>query len=412
MTRCRRFTLDVHNPGYGSIAERGWRRQALVPKGWDSPKRAREKQMTFETLMQRDISPREAERAAVWDGLWCHRSPGRIAVNVRPSKERVESARAMMETVELRDSGMPPLWREALIGDLAYWYACRQAPGDGFPTLTVPRFLHGHSQGICDLFGARVVEQADGNFFVYPLPPNPEQVAALEPHPLETSLYWGAVDYIQYARAATGGLIPFRGPIMTGPFDTANYLLGSTVLLEWVYTEPEALHVLLGRITAVLGDMVLALREAAGGTLNAHHLVCTRGGHDFASECRSIVSRETYETFDAPYLRQLGERLGPYAIHSCGSWERTIPSAHRDPNLRAMNGQVKENDLAVLCAQAAGEITFSIQPSANLHERYLFDSREEFFRYVLERVPAAQPLELSIDEEEIGLWNRIKREKV
>ena len=364
-------------------------------------------QLTLETLMQRDIAPREAERAAVWDGLWSHRSPGRIAVNVTPSEARVEQARAVIETVDLPASDMPPQWREALLEDLAHWHAWRQTQGDGFPSLNVPRFLHGHSQGICDLFGARVAPQPDGIFFVHPLPPNPDHVATLETRPLKTSVYWGAVEYLRCARAATGGLIPFRGPIMTGPFDTANYLLGSTVLLEWVYTEPDALHALLERITAVIGDMVLALRAAAGGSLNAHHLACARGGPDFASECRSIISRETYETYDAPYLRRLGERLGPYAIHSCGAWERTVPSARRDPNLRAMNGQVKENDLADLCAQAAGEITLSIQSSANLHERYLFASREEFFRYVLERVPADQPLELSIGEDEIPQWNRI-----
>jgi len=361
---------------------------------------------TLDKFIGQETNPREAERATVWDALWRPCSIDHIAVSVKPSGTRVEQARAALETGDLRGSGASPSWQEALLGDLACWQACWQTPGDGFPSLNVPRFLHGHSQGLCDLFGARVEEQPDGNFFVHPLPSDPDQIAKTEPLPLETSMYWGAVEYIRYAREATGGLLPFRGPIMTGPFDTANYLLGSTVLLEWVYTEPEALHALLGRVTDVLGDMVLALREAAGGQLHAHHLTCARGGHDFASECRSIVSRETYETFDAPYLRRLGERLGPYAVHSCGAWERTVPSARRDPNLRAMNGQVKENDLAVLCAEAAGEITFSIQPSANLHERYLFDSREEFFRYVLERVPAGQPLELSITEEEIELWNQ------
>jgi len=359
--------------------------------------------LTIDIVLQPDISSREA----IWDGLWNHHSPGRIAVNVRPSKERVDASRAVVDMVAPPDPGMPPSWREALLGDLANWHAWRQTPGDGFPALTIPRFLHGHSQGLCDVFGANVEEQPDGNFFVHPLSPDPDRIASLEPQSLESSLYWNAVKYLRCAREATGGQLPFRGPIMTGPFDTANYLLGSTVLLEWVYTEPEALHILLGRITTVLGDMVLALREAAGGSLNAHHLTCTRGGHDFASECRSIVSREMYETFDAPYLRQLGERLGPYAIHSCGAWERTIPSALGDPNLRAMNGQVKENDLAVLCAEAAGGMTFSVQASANLPERYLFDSLEEFFRYVLERVPAEQPLELTIGEDEIALWNQV-----
>lgn len=363
---------------------------------------------SWDTLLD-DLAPRMAARAPVWDGLWAHQSPGRVAVAVRPSAARIASTRGLIDTLPDPDPLPPawtPDWREALLGDLAWWLACWELPGDACPVLSVPRFLHGHSQGICDLFGARVEPRHDGNFFAYPLPPDPDAIAACVPRPLETSRYWGAVAFLRYARAVTGGRLPFRGPIMTGPFDTANYLLGSTVLLEWVYTEPEAVQVLLARLTQVIGDMVTALREAAGGTLHAHHLVCTRGGHDFASECRAIVSREVYETFEAPCLRRLGDRLGPYAIHSCGEWARTLPSAHRDPNLRAMNGQVKENNLTELCALADGAVTLSIHQSINLAEPYLFDSRLDFFSYLLERTPATQPLETAIGEEEIPVWNQ------
>ena len=359
---------------------------------------------TFDASLGRMLASQEAERAHVWDTLWQRRSIGRIAVNVHPGEARILRQQEALGALRSPPSG-DARWEEALRGDLAYCLARGDMPGDGFPSLNVPRFVHGHSQGICDLFGARVAEQPDGNFYVYPLPPDPNMLAAIEPRPLETSRYWGAVEYIRFARAATDGLLSFRGPIMTGPFDTANYLLGTTVLLEWVYTEPAALHALLDRITAVIGDMVTTLQQAAGGLLHAHHQVCQRGGHDFASECRSLVSPAIYEAFEAPYLRRLGERCGAYAIHSCGSWERTIPSARRDPHCRSMNGQVLENDLQELCTQAAGDMTLSIGPSANLHERYLFPSREDFFAYVLAGTPSAQPMEISICEEEIPLWN-------
>ncbi len=364
---------------------------------------------TFAALLD-EMAPLADARAPVWDALWAHRPIGRVAVGVRPSAARVEEARRVVDGLDLPDprdlpAGWTPQWREALLGDLAWWRASWGLPGDACPVLSVPRVLHGHSQGICDLFGAQVEAQADGTWFVHPLPPDPARLAALEPLPLPASRYWAAVAYLRYARAVTGGRLPFRGPIMTGPFDTANYLLGSTVLLEWVYTEPEALHALLERLTAVIRGMVAALREAAGGALHAHHLICTRGGHDFASECRAIVSRAIYEAFEAPYLRRLGEALGPYAIHACGSWERTLASARQDPHLRVMNGQVKENDLTELCARAAGQVAFSIHPSVNLAEPYLFDTRADFFTYLLERTPPTQPLETAIGEEEIPVWN-------
>ena len=51
-------------------------------------------------------------------------------------------------------------------------------PGDGFLGIAVPRSVHGQSQGICDIFGARVEEQPDGNFYVHPLPADPAVIVA------------------------------------------------------------------------------------------------------------------------------------------------------------------------------------------------------------------------------------------
>ena len=121
--------------------------------------------------------------------------------------------------------------------------------------------------------------------------------------------------------------------------------------------------------------------------------------------CRSIVSAATYEEFEAPYLERIGRQLGSYGIHACGSWERTVPIALRDPQLRAMNGQVRENDLATLCRLAHGDVMLSIGPSQNLHERYTWPDTRSFLEFVLRVVPREQPAEVSIDEADLGLWS-------
>ena len=352
-------------------------------------------------------SPRDE---SVWDALWSNRSIGRIAVAIAPSKERTAAAKDLCASLDLNEpSTQSPRqteqWREALIGGLASVRAGLQLPGDSIPALHVPRFVHGQSQGICDLFGAEVEPQDDGLFYVHPLRIEPEQISELRPRPLETGMSWGAVEWIRYARAATDGLFAFRNPVMTGPFDTANYLLGTTTLMEWVYDEPGALHTLLEKITDVMTDMIAALRDAAGGTLCGDAFQCMRSGFCLCSESRSIVSREVYEEFEAPYLCRLGERLGPYGVHSCGSWERTVPSALEDPNLRAMNGQVRENDLSKLCGLAQGNMTFSIGPSSNLSERYTWPDIADFYAHILRNVPDSQPIEISVAEGEVSVWN-------
>jgi hypothetical protein len=348
----------------------------------------------------------------VWDALWEDQPIGRLAVAIIPSKERKERAKQFCSSLQLKEpKAKSPRWteqwREALVDALVGLRAEMQLPGDSFPALYVPRFVHSQSQGICDIFGVEVESQEGGLFFVHPLPADPKQVKTLEPQPFNTSRYWGAVEWIRYARAVTNGLFTFRNPVLTGPFDTANYLLGTTVLMEWVYTESSTVHILLEKITNVLVDMIFALKEAAGGVLHSDSFLCMRGGVCLCSECRSLVSQEVYEEFESPYLRRLGEEIGTYGIHSCGNWERTVLSAIADPNFRAMNGQVRENDLSKLCELAKGRITLSIGPSKDLHERYTWQSMEAFYLYILETVPRTQPFELSVAEEDIPLWNRL-----
>lgn len=365
-----------------------------------------------ETLRER-LAAREQRCSPVWDTLWRPASIDRIAVALGPSEDTVKRCKPFCEKLDFRPPAARPAtwtdaWQDALAEQIPGLVAAIGLPGAACLSLHVPRFVHGQSQGICDLFGARVEEQEGGHMYVHPLPADPAQLRDLQPAPLERSMYWGAVEWIRMTRDITDGLLPFKNPIMTGPFDTANYLLGTTVLLEWVYTEPESVHLLLQKVTSVIIAMIKALRQAADGMLQcSHHLRCMRGGCDFASECRSLVSRDIYEEFEAPYLRRIGEQLGPYAIHSCGSWERTVPSALQDPNLRAMNGQVRENDLAELCRQAEGKVTLSIGPSANLPDTYTWPDTESYYRYILEHTPQDQPLEIGMREDSIPTWNRL-----
>lgn len=368
--------------------------------------------MTLDELSLR-VQNHTVRHAPVWDALWSRRSIGRIAVGVIPAPEMVKRAERALATVSWAEptekpTGWTPEWRSSVLNGAVKLVAGLETPGDQYPVLEPPRFVHNQSQGICDLFGARVEAQADGNFYVHPLPPDPAFIDAVMPKPIEQSAYWGAVEWIRYARTMTGGLFEFSNPVMTGPFDTANYLLGTTTLMEWVYSEPETLHRLLDKITDVLIAMIGALRTAAGGRIShPHHGSCARGGYDLCSECRSLVSRDIYETFEAPRLRRIGATVGPYGIHSCGSWERTVPSALSDPNLRIMNGQIRENDLAQLCALARGRITLSIGPSANLDERYTWARKDDFYAHVLRTVPRTQPFEIYMSEEELALWNRL-----
>lgn len=365
-------------------------------------------------LTPSDLNIHSPERELIRNSLWNRSSIGRPAIKIRPFAQTINAVKERYEfeiqEPDHRPEKWTPQWRQSLLDILAGIFTLYKMPGDGCPAIETPRFLHRQSQGIADIFGALIESQPDGNEYVYPLAPDPVAIRAIEPKPIESSCYWQAVEWIRYARHATQCLLPMRMPVMTGPLDTANYLLGTTVVMEWVYTEPNTLHNLLGKITTVIIGMLTSLKQAAGRSVCPHHFYCPCGGFDLCSEVRSIISKEIYNEFEAPYLRRIGEACGSYGIHSCGNWERTVESMASDPHLVAMNGQSKENDVPTLCRLVGGRFMLSIKPSSNLHERYLWNNREEFLRHIIETVPDSQPFETDMPEDEVPFWLKCYQE--
>jgi len=110
----------------------------------------------------------------VWDALWEARPIGRIALAVWPNAERIErvkqrlasnSASPSTDRKNGRRTGKSRLPKDRCVCSRA------ELPGDRYQPIAVPRFVHGQSQGIVDVFGARPEQQPDGNVFAHPLPP-------------------------------------------------------------------------------------------------------------------------------------------------------------------------------------------------------------------------------------------------
>ena len=367
-----------------------------------------EKIMKTEISFKKILKKTESIRSEAWESFRLGKSIGRIAVKVRPNQKRIERAKEKYQFDLNKNVAKPDIWTEnwdkVLKEQIYEMLATLEVSGDFFPALLIPRFIHGASQGICDIFGSKIEELEDGNFHAHPLPSTPEIIDNIEVLPIENSMYWGAVEWIKYSREMTNDEIPFKNPVMTGPIDTANYILGTTTLMEWIYLEPEVLHRLLERISMVIIKMINKLKNAAGGVLHSECIECMPGAFALCSEVRSIISKQAYEEFEAPYLRKIGEETGVFAIHSCGSWERTVKSALQDPNLLAMNGQVRENDLSELFKQGEGKVVFSINRSENLDERFTWQDEESYIRHVIECYSPNDILEIGVSESE-GLFS-------
>ena len=344
-------------------------------------------------------------RKPAWDGLSNRRSFGWAAIMGCPKPDIEQISESFMKAEEIPLTGpvgSRPEWDQIIskqVRDL-HLGAMSRYEDDTFPAISIPRSIHGQSQCIAQVFGCDMIEQAAEPGLFYPVPwiQSPADLNKIKLRTVEESLIGKAIEFAQYARAVTNGALAVRNPVMTGPIDSANYILGTMKLMQWIYDEPRALHELLEQITNVMIEIIHKLQKAAGGELCPDHCGCLPRGFNLCSEVRSLLSASMFEEFEAPYLRRIGRQCGPYMIHSCGTWERTLPIDMQDENLMMVNFQTKEMNLKTVYEYTQGKLSMYVGESINLGERYLWPSETDFYRYLMSAFPAEVPLSFTIKD--------------
>ena len=281
--------------------------------------------------------------------------------------------------------------------------------GDECPSLVIPRERYGQSQGLAEIFGARLVEYEAQPGLYHPVPcvETAADVDKIKLKPIGECMFGGASLFARHVYEATGGELAVRSPIYTGPIDTANYLLGTTRLMEWIYDEPAALKKLLEMITGVLIEAVKAYQEAVCFKTAPELIVCADKGFMICSEVRHLISDEAYREFEAPYLKLMGESLGPFVIHSCGCVERSIRATAQDPNIYAADFQSRETDVAKALIETDYKFMLAIRMTSRIQE-YEWPDEESYYRYLMGVFERPAPIQASIYD--IVTYNRVREE--
>ena len=340
-----------------------------------------------------------ARRRPMWESFYNRRACGAAGIDLAKQPDWDECDRQFMPAKDI------PLARtrkgfeeldDAIRGQLRWLHvtAMSRYQGDMYPSLSIPRKKYGQSQALGELFGCRLVRQESEEGLYYPVPcvETAADVMRLKPRPIEECMYAIAIEYARYMHEAVNGELAVRCPILTGPIDTANYLLGSTRLMEWVYEEPKALKMLLGIITDTLINVIRLYQDVVEGHTAPELIACVDKGYLICSEIRHLISDDTYLEFEAPYLRAIGEACGPFAVHSCGCFDRTMRSTMLDPNIFAADFQVRETDVAIALAETSSTLTFNVRKSHTVEEKYLWSSDEDYYAYLMSAFTAPSPL--------------------
>jgi hypothetical protein len=344
-------------------------------------------------------------RKRAWEGLMGKHPFGRAAIMncPKPDLEQLSQNFTPADDIPLAGpAGSMPEWDDMIrrqICDL-HLGAMSRYEDDSYPAINIPRIVHRGGQGFAEIFGCEIIGQGNDPNLFYPVPwiRNPSDLAKMKLRPPEDSWIGRAIEFAAYARAVTANSLAIRNPVMAGPIDNALLVLGTMQLMHWIYDEPAALHEFLEIITDVLIDVVHRLQNATGGALCPDHCWCLPHGFALCSEVRSLLSVSMFEEFEAPCLRRIGRECGPYMIHSCGTWERTLPIDMQDENLVLVNFQTKEMNLEKVYAYTQGRLSLYVGESINLGDRYLWPCETDFYRYLMTAFPEEVPLSFSIKD--------------
>ena len=327
-------------------------------------------------------------RQAAWEGLMARRPFGWAAIMNCPKPDYDQLSKAFMPVEEIPLFGPAtgkPEWDILIkrqVCDL-HLHALSRYEDDSYPAVNIPRSIHRGGQGFAELFGCELIEQGNDPGLYYPVPwiESPRDLIHLKLRQIETSWIGRAIEFAEYAYAATQGELAIRNPVMAGPIDNANLILGTMRLMQWIYDEPKALHELLEQITDMLVVIIHKLQKVTEGALCPDHCWCLPRGFALCSEVRHLISASMYEEFESPYLRRIGRQCGPYMIHSCGTWERMLPVDIKDENLIMINFQTKEMNLKKVYDYTQGKLSLYVGESINLGDQYTWPCETDFYRY-------------------------------
>ena len=348
----------------------------------------------------------KAIRSEIWNALKTKRPFNGAAVNITSYPDWDDCVQKVMpaDQIPLADVSAErnAEWDENIRGQIHRELVCSVSryQCDRFPAIAVPRSIFGQTQGLAEIFGSRLIPVPNEDHLYFPVPciEEPKDVENLRVKPVEDCMYGNAVPFMKYAYESTEGQLATHNPVMTGPIDTANYIMGTTRLMEWIYDYPQSLHSLLDIITEQLIKLILSMQAAVGGNICPECASCLPCGYSFCSEVRHLISKETYDEFEAPYLRRISETCGLYAYHSCGTYERVLETDMRDNNLMLVNFQTKEMDLKKVHGITGGRLSLSVGRSVNLHERYMFPDNDAFYNHFFNEFPGPAPVEVSVND--------------
>ena len=209
------------------------------------------------------------------------------------------------------------------------------------------------------------------------------------------------LDYTRYFLEQTGGRYPIKMSDIQGPLDSAALIMGHNAFLTALYTEPQAVHRLLQKVT----DVTIAFVEAQRAIAYEYGAQFVPSmfqpwmpdglGVSISNDECVMITAAMHDEFHVPYLNQLSEAFGGIYLHSCGRWTHQFPSLDRIHNLRGHEFGASEAPFAPVLDHFGGRIVLACR--VGLHRDLKFDGMADFVRRVMSAAKTYRGLFINVD---------------
>ena len=256
--------------------------------------------------------------------------------------------------------------------------------------------------GIPSAFGCEVIWWEKDFPAVRPLPvEDPAFLRDLSSPGVRDGQLGRILDYTGFFLEQTASTFPIRLADTQGPLDSAALIMGHNNLFLAMQTHPQEVHRLLGLVTDLIIRFARAQRE----------LVCGSGaefipsmfqpwipdgfGLSVANDECVMISAESHDEFNVPYLNRISEEFGGVYVHSCGNWTHQLSSLKKVVNLRGVEFGASETPIEPVVEALGGKTVIACRVGLNRDVR--FSSMTEFIARIRRAYPSNKGLFVHVD---------------
>jgi len=222
----------------------------------------------------------------------------------------------------------------------------------------VPFLEPWHGVGIyADAFGAKT--SWPENDYPWPEPPlsGIGQVHGLTlPAAGQSPLMEKVLETIRFFRREAGGGMPISLTDTQSPMNTASLIVPTDELLAACYTDPDAVHHLLGLVTDLVISFSRMQAELIGEAIALPGHLFPAGaasGISVSDDNACMVSPEVYRAFFVPYLGRISRAFGGLYLHACGNFAHNLGAMLEIEGLRGINMHIGPGDMDPRAAAGA-----------------------------------------------------------